>query len=87
VREVKRHSVQRLASIPPADADHELKTKVRELLVTENVPSLRRLDVDVDRGTLVISGTVPTFYAKQLVHNRCRQLRGVHRVRMNVRVA
>ncbi len=65
----------------------DLAKRVREVLSMQGVPSLRRLDVVIDADTVVVSGRVPTFYAKQLAANRCRHLVGPHRIRLDVEVA
>jgi len=67
--------------------DKVIRERVRSILDQENIPSLRQLEIEVDRRALVISGKVPTFYAKQLVRKRCRELSGEMPVTMNVDVA
>lgn len=68
-------------------SDDDLTRRLREVLAAQHTPSLRELLVEMHLGTLVVSGTVPTFYAKQLAWRHCRQVAGAHRVKANIKVA
>jgi hypothetical protein len=47
---------------------------------------LRRILCEYDDGTLFISGKVPSYYRKQLVHSRLRGIEGVARVDDQIQV-
>lgn len=67
--------------------DMELQRRVKLFLAGRSMPGLRRLDVKVDGGVVVISGAVRTFYEKQLANHCCRRVAGVNRVIDAVNVA
>lgn len=58
-------------------ADHEVAENVRSFLLAHHVPSLRRLAVSVQDGTVTLQGRVRTFYEKQLSQQCLRRIPGV----------
>ena len=61
----------------PSDAD--LERRVFQYLWDRRMPSLRKLSVEAQCGTVTLSGNVPSFYEKQLCQNVCRRVAGVIR--------
>lgn len=57
--------------------DRDLKRRVKQYLLDRHHPGLRSLDVEAHGGTVIIRGTVRTFYEKQLCQNICRRVAGV----------
>lgn len=51
------------------------------------MPGLRQLDVEARDGIVTLSGTVRTYYEKQLSQQRCKRVAGVIRLVDNVEVA
>ncbi len=64
----------------------DLKAKVATYLRNKGFASLRRLKIKESEGTVTLSGTVGSFYERQLCIS-CRTIPGVHRVIDDVRVA
>src|SRR5262245_59082288 len=61
-------------------ADSELKRRVRTFLSTQHRPGLRKLEVEVSKGTVTLRGRVATFYEKQLSGQLARRVAGVVRL-------
>jgi hypothetical protein len=58
-----------------ADERH-LERRITDALSVHHVPSLRRVSVEVREGSVVLRGTVSSFYAKQLLQHSARRLSG-----------
>ncbi|MBL9090114.1 MAG: BON domain-containing protein [Planctomycetaceae bacterium] len=71
------------------DAPHDvdLRRRVQSFLHEANMPGLRQLDVEARDGIVTLSGTVRTYYEKQLSQQRCKRVAGVIRLVDNVEVA
>jgi hypothetical protein len=50
------------------------------------IPALRRLSVQVTDSTIVITGTVPSYYLKQLAQETLMSLRGARKLENRVLV-
>jgi hypothetical protein len=50
----------------PSHLDRHLSNAVEMVLAASKYPSLRKLQCRSDRGIVEISGTVPSFYLKQM---------------------
>jgi osmotically-inducible protein OsmY len=61
----------------PNAYDQDLKRRVVNYLVGHKMPALRHVDVEADRGTVVLRGRVYSFFQKQLCLNCCRRVAGV----------
>ncbi|NUQ64331.1 MAG: BON domain-containing protein [Pirellulales bacterium] len=59
------------------DHDRDLERRVANYLVGRQVPSLRQIEVEADRGTVTLRGSVYSFHQKQLCLNCCRRVAGV----------
>jgi len=60
-----------------AKRDWTLETRVVNALTERNMPSLRRVKVTARGGTVTLSGSVHSFYEKQLSHHCVRLVSGV----------
>ncbi len=61
----------------PTDATScDLKRRVMLFLSQRGVSSVRRLDIEVRGGTVILHGTVCSFYERQLCHC-CKNVAGV----------
>jgi osmotically-inducible protein OsmY len=63
-----------------SDADRDLERRVMNFLVGRQVPSLRQIAVEADRGTVTMRGRVYSFHHKQLCINCCTRVAGVLRL-------
>jgi osmotically-inducible protein OsmY len=63
-----------------SDADRDLERRVMNYLVGRQVPSLRQIAVEADRGTVTMRGRVYSFHHKQLCINCCTRVAGVVRL-------
>ena len=68
-------------------ADLEIQRRVVVHLSEMNRPRLRRLAVQVNRGMITLSGSVATFYEKQLAIHSCVSVAGCGRLVDAVQVA
>ncbi len=69
-----------LAASAGGDADRDLERRVMNFLVGRQVPSLRQIAVEADRGTVILRGRVYSFHHKQLCINCCTRVAGVLRL-------
>lgn len=67
--------------------DQDLKRRIVNYLLDRNRHSLRSLNVDVEKGMVVIKGCVDTFYEKQLCLHCCQRVAGVIRLVDEIEVA
>jgi osmotically-inducible protein OsmY len=65
----------------------DLRRRVLNYLVGHKLPTLSRIAVEADRGTVVLRGQVHSYYQKQLCLNCCRRVAGVHEVIDEITVA
>ena len=66
----------------------DLENRVSLRLNSQNFPVFRKLSVDVNTlGKVIISGTVRSFYERQIAINSVRQVAGVVRLTDNITVA
>jgi osmotically-inducible protein OsmY len=66
--------------------DCDLERRVRIFLGERHLPVLRRLEISVHNGTVVLSGRVRTFYERQVAVHSCRRVAGVREVVDRLRV-
>jgi len=69
-----------LADSVGGDADRDLERRVMNYLVGRQVPSLRQIVVEADRGTVTMRGRIYSFHHKQLCINCCMRVAGVVRL-------
>jgi hypothetical protein len=58
----------------PVIKDSSPEGQLQELLATTMYSQLPRLQYEFDGDTVVIQGTVPSFYFKQLAQEACKQV-------------
>jgi osmotically-inducible protein OsmY len=58
-------------------ADDDLARRVINYLHSKGIRSLREVSVEASRGTVLMQGTVGSFYEKQLCLNCTRRVAGV----------
>ena len=64
-------------TLPLDLSDRDLERRVTNFLFARNLPTLRRLQVAADNGTVTLRGRVHSFYEKQLCQHACRRVAGV----------
>ncbi|NLX95187.1 MAG: BON domain-containing protein [Rhodopirellula sp.] len=67
----------RLTHSATDDHDRDLEFRVTNYLVGRQVQALRRIEVEADKGTVTLRGSVCSFHQKQLCLNCCRRVAGV----------
>jgi osmotically-inducible protein OsmY len=55
----------------------DLRRRVLNYIVGHKLPTLKRIAVEADRGTVVLRGQVDSYDQKQLCLNCCRRVAGV----------
>jgi len=58
-------------------SDDDLRSRVASFLNSRHFPVFQKLDVDVHHGAVTLSGTVSSFYEKQVALNSCQRVAGV----------
>lgn len=69
-----------------ADDGQHAVDRVRDSLATTGYRVLQDIDVELIRGTLVLRGTVPSFYLKQLAQHAARDLPEVQEIQNQLQV-
>lgn len=64
--------------VETSTADRDLERRVVNYLWGRHVPALRHVVVEAEGGIVTLRGQVRSFYEKQLCHNCCRRVAGVH---------
>jgi osmotically-inducible protein OsmY len=57
--------------------DQDVLQRVRTFLNSRHFPAFRQLQVDVVNGAVRLSGSVRTYYEKQVALNSCQRVAGV----------
>ena len=57
--------------------DRDLERRVSSFLAARHLPTLRRLEVAANNGTVTLRGRVHSFYEKQICQHACRRVAGV----------
>ena len=76
-----------LAASGRGTTDNLLASQISTNLAGTNRPNLKRLAVDVHGGHVTLSGSVGSFYEKQIAIQTCRVLTGIERLIDAVEVA
>ncbi len=63
-----------------AEADHELLQQVKSSLHHQGYRSSRTLEIQIERGTAVLQGRVPTFYMRQIAVECVKRVNGVTQI-------
>jgi osmotically-inducible protein OsmY len=69
------------------DDQQDLRRRVLNYIVGHKLPTLNRIAVEADRGTVVLRGQVHSYYQKQLCLNCCRRVAGVYQLIDEITVA
>ena len=54
--------------------DDRLRAQINQLLSRQHFPSFKELNVEVDHGLVTISGTLQSYYHRQVALSTCQQL-------------
>ena len=54
--------------------DDRLRAQISQLLRQQHFPSFKELNVEVDHGLVTISGTLQSYYHRQVALSTCQQL-------------
>ena len=68
-------------------SDRDLECRVQRFLRDKNYPSLGQLGVTVDHGVVRLTGTVSSFYEKQLAISCVRRVADVRQLDISIDVA
>jgi hypothetical protein len=60
--------------------DAELQSRARAYLISRKFSAFRRLDVVADRGVVGVSGSLASYYERQVAVESLRRVAGVRRV-------
>lgn len=69
-----------------AMSDASISSAVQTKLTTDRILNFTRMDVDTDRGTVQLSGIVPSAEQKARAEYLARQVNGVKRVTNNLQI-
>lgn len=70
-----------LVQLPDSvEADCDLVLRVRNLLHQRGYEPLRTLQISVEQGAVVVRGTVPAYYLRQVAVECARRVAGVNRL-------
>ena len=58
-------------------SDDDLQERVARFLTSRHFPAFRNIQVDVEHGTVTLSGRVFSFYEKQVALTTCQRVAGV----------
>ena len=74
----------------PAEANNkrswDLKLRITGFLRQQGVSSWKRINIEMNEGTVTLHGTVPSFYERQLCISCCQRVAGVVRLVDNLQV-
>lgn len=70
----------------PLNSDRQLEERLAVALKHRSYWALRGVIVTARGGLVTLAGQVPTFYARQVCQQACRQIAGVERIVDNVTV-
>ncbi len=57
--------------------DLDLENRVCRYLESQHFPSFKKLSIDAEQGCVTVSGTVCSFYERQVAVSSCQQVAGV----------
>ena len=58
-------------------SDADVEQRVRTFLNSRHFPAFQRLKIDVENGSVRLSGILASFYEKQVALNSCQRVAGV----------
>jgi osmotically-inducible protein OsmY len=72
---------------PMSTADSSLATRISSAIQKNPHLSRRKVQFEAQNGRVVLRGTVPTYYQKQMAQEALRRLDGVEHIENNLEVA
>lgn len=57
--------------------DQDIERRIRNFLQSRNYPALRALEISVESGRAIVTGSVGTFHEKQMATSCCQRVAGV----------
>ena len=66
-----------MVSLSDKSTDLDVKRRLTNLLVQRNAAACRKIDIEVIGGTVILRGTVNSFYERQLCLACSQQVSGV----------
>ena len=66
-----------MVSLSDKSTDLDVKRRITNLLVQRNAAACRKIDIEVIGGTVILRGTVHSFYERQLCLACSQQVSGV----------
>ena len=66
-----------MVSLSDKSTDLDVKRRITNLLVQRNAAAFRKIDIEVIGGTVILRGTVNSFYERQLCLACSQQVSGV----------
>ena len=66
--------MRQLQQVRKNKKDDRLKDEINQLLNHQHFPSFKELNVEVDHGLVTISGTLNSYYHRQIALSTCQQL-------------
>ena len=67
--------------------DENLERRILNFLWQRHVPSLQNVAVEVHKGSVILQGTVASFYEKQLCISCCQRVAGVLKIIDDIKVS
>ena len=62
------------------DQDDDVLRRVVQVLETKHFPVFRAIEIDVEQGSVTLSGSLDSFYEKQVALTACQQVAGVRAI-------
>ena len=66
--------MRQLQQVRKNKKDDRLKNEISQRLSHQHFPSFKELNVEVDHGLVTISGTLKSYYHRQIALSTCQQL-------------
>lgn len=66
--------MRQLQQVRKNKKDDRLRDEISQLLNHQHFPSFKELNVEVDHGLVTISGTLNSYYHRQVALSTCQQL-------------
>ncbi len=78
--------MSRVGTEPIDNNSGEIKRRIINLLCQRGVSSVQRLNIEVENGTVIVQGTVASFYERQVCLSCCQHVPGVFRLVDEIKV-
>lgn len=74
--EDRSRSTNQRGRVADADSNEELRQRVASFLQSRNFQAFRNFEIEVDRGTVTLTGKVESYYQRQVAIT-CQKVSGV----------